>query len=379
MLRIFFMLLILIHGLIHLLGFVKEFGLANVEQLKGKTLIAFSGSSAYAIGILWLLTAILFLLSGILFFIKKDWWWMIGAVTVLLSQSLIILYWQDAKFGTLANFIFLVAIILAYGSWSFNRITKNEISAFLPKTVEANTIITKEMTSSLPPVVQRWLYHSGIIGKEMANTVYLHQKGQMKTTQEGNWMRVEAEQYFTLADPGFIWLADVRANRFIHLYGRDKYQNGRGHMLIKALSIIPVADAKGKEIDQGTMLRFLGESVWFPSFALSKYLKWEEIDSTSAKVTMTYAGASASGVFRFNSNGDLVSFEAKRYYDRKEGATLEDWLVTADPTAYKEFEGVRVPAKLSVTWKLKSGDFTWYKLEVEEVKYNKVGLIKNNG
>jgi hypothetical protein len=30
-----------------------------------------------------------------------------------------------------------------------------------------------------------------------------------------------------------------------------------------------------------------------------------------------------------------------------------------------------MPVKSEVTWKLKSGDYTWYKLEITEIEYNK--------
>ena len=49
-------------------------------------------------------------------------------------------------------------------------------------------------------------------------------------------------------------------------------------------------DAKGKEIDQGALLRYLGEIVWVPSAALSDYITWEEMDSTTARATMSYEG-----------------------------------------------------------------------------------------
>ena len=84
------------------------------------------------------------------------------------------------------------------------------------------------------------------------------------------------------------------------------------------------------------MLRYLGEIVWVPSAALSDYITWEEMDSTTARATMSYGGITASGIFKFDENGDFVSFEADRYYYRKEGSTLEKWVITAKKN--KEFE-----------------------------------------
>ena len=53
-------------------------------------------------------------------------------------------------------------------------------------------------------------------------------------------------------------------NPLMAVVGRDKYVNGRGEMLIKILGLLPVVDARGPEMDQGTMLRYLAEMTWFP-------------------------------------------------------------------------------------------------------------------
>ena len=370
MLKFAFSLVLSLHGLIHLVGFVSAFKLASLPQLTGKTVFTLPADAAKPLGLLWLIVGSLFLSAAIIFWLKKEWWWIIGTAALVLSQALIILYWPEAKFGTAANLIILVGIILAYGSWNFKAMVNQELTRFKVPISSEREIITKNMLVGLPPVVQQWLYRSQMLGKEIIGTVHLRQSGQMRTKPDGSWMPVTAEEYFTVSEPGFIWVADVKAAPLVHLAGRDKYENGRGHMLIKLLSLFSVADAKGKETDQGTLLRYLGEIVWFPSAALSSYIRWEQINETEARATMSYGGVTASGVFKFSPAGDVISFEALRYYDRKEGPTLENWEVTVDQNSYQEFGGIRVPTKSEVTWKLKTGDFTWFKLEVTNITFN---------
>ena len=96
---------------------------------------------------------------------------MIAVIGIILSQALIILYWQDAKFGTIANIFILFACILSFGTWSFNTSVKNELQSFLTVVNKDKKIITTEMISSLPPVVQKWIKHSNIIGREIIQTV----------------------------------------------------------------------------------------------------------------------------------------------------------------------------------------------------------------
>ncbi|QHT71309.1 hypothetical protein GXP67_33965 [Rhodocytophaga rosea] len=376
MVRIIFSILLLAYGLIHLLGFVQAFRLTNIEGVYLKSWASFMTDSPKLAGTLWFLAFLLFLGATLLFILKKEIWWALALTAVVLSQILIILYWQEAKSGTIANGLIVIGIILGYSAWHFNRMVTAEINTFTAHAQYPAQLITSDIISRLPAPVQQWLTRSNIVDKQTIHTVYLEQKGQMRTTPEGKWMAVEAKEYFTVQNPGFLWIADVKAAPFIHLAGRDKYENGQGHMLIKALSLITVADAHGKETDQGTMLRYLGEMVWFPSAALSEYITWETIDASSARATMSYGGISAPGIFRFSAQGDVESFEAQRYYSRKAGATLEKWLVTIDKHSFKEFGGIRIPARSTVTWQLQTGDFTWFQLDITHIAYNQnVSLI----
>jgi hypothetical protein len=366
MIQLMFAFLLLVHGGLHLPGFSQAYRLKEFSSRKGNTFPAF----AIVLGWGWLLAGSLFVVTALLLAQKKDGWWVPGIAALVLSQILIILNWPEAKFGTLVNVILTVGLILAIGSWRFHTMVQQERLHLLVPFPPQQEIVTADSIRSLPAVVQQWLIRSQMIGKEVIRTVHLKQKGEMRTTPGGKWWPVVADQHFTVDKPGFIWVADVKAAPFIHLTGRDKYQDGKGHMLIKLLGLVPVVNSRGKEIDQGTLLRYLAEMVWFPSGALQPYISWEQTGPDAARATMSYGGVTASGLFRFNPMGDVTSFEARRYYDRKEGATLETWVIAVDQNGYREFGGIRVPAKSAVTWKLKTGDFTWYKLEITDIAYN---------
>ncbi len=360
MLRYLFAFILFAHGLIHLMGFVKAFKLADIQQL--------TQSISKPLGILWLVTAVLFIAAVALFLFQNNAWWMVAIPAVVLSQVLIFGAWQDAKFGTIANVIALLGIVVAIANWNFQTTAQQEKEALLSKAKSQTEIVTRDMLAGLPPIVQTWLERSNVIGKEKAQTVHLQQTGEMRTTPDGNWMSFSAEQYFTTNPPGFIWTVDMQMMPGVSFAGRDLYTEGKGHMLIKVLSLVPVANAKGAETDQGTLIRYLAEICWFPSAALSDYLTWEQLDSTSARATMRYGEVTASGVFYFAANGDMQSFEANRYYDRPEGATLERWHVETITTA--ELNGTRMPVQSEVTWKLADGDYTWLRLEITEISYN---------
>lgn len=362
MVRIAVAVVLLLHGLIHLMGFAKAFKVAELSQLQQEI--------SRPVGSVWLITAVLFIAAVPLLLLRKEWWWMIAAIALLLSQIVIVVSWSDAKFGTIANLILLVPVVAGFGMWDFSRMVEKELSGFRLLSSSKERIATQEMISSLPPLVQTWLHRSQVLGKEITTAAHLTQKGEMRTAKDGKWMPVEAEQWFTTEKPGFLWRANVSAAPGVSMPGRDLYQDGRSHMLIKVFGLVAVADARGPDVDQGAMLRYLAEMCWFPSAALREYVRWKQLDSASAEATMSYGGVTASGIFRFTAEGDISAFEAKRYYFRKEGSTLEDWHVRIDPDGYREFEGVRIGARSSVSWKLEGEEFTWFRLEITSLKFN---------
>ncbi len=271
--------------------------------------------------------------------------------------------------------IIIVVLMVAFiavssiAKYMFNQKAEKEIEELLSKVKNKGGIVTKEDISDLPQIVQKWLEYSGIIGKEKIVSVYVKQKAYMRLDKDKPWMPVEAEQYFTTDEPGFIWKANIKAGPLFRISGRDKYENGKGNMLIKILSLFTVADSKGKEIDQGSLLRYMAETMWFPTTAINEYLTWEEMDQYNAKVTMTYGEIRASGIFTFNDKGQVINFEAERYGEFNGEIRLETWSIPVRD--YKEFDGIRIPTKGDVAWKLNTGDFNWFNFEVTDIEYNK--------
>ena len=140
-------------------------------------------------------------------------------------------------------------------------------------------------------------------------------------------------------------------------------------MLIKALSLVTVVNERpGERINEGSLLRFLGEICWVPTAALSKNIKWEAIDPVTAKATINYNHTIASGIFQFNETGDIIGFLADRYYKGSKGYSKEKWQVKIK--AYKNFNGIRIPSECDVIWKLHEGDFNWMNVEIIAIDYN---------
>ena len=102
---------VVLHGLIHLLGAAKGLGWADVTQLENPI--------SAAMGVAWLAAAVLVVVSGALLSVTVGGWWVVGAVAVVVSQAVIFTSWSDAKAGTVSNVILLAAVV--YGCASQRR------------------------------------------------------------------------------------------------------------------------------------------------------------------------------------------------------------------------------------------------------------------
>jgi hypothetical protein len=363
-----FAIIVLVHGLIHLMGFAKAFRYAAIKNITGKI--------SRPAGLLWLITAMLFILALAGFLMDKSFWTIAAIAAALLSQILIATVWKDARFGTIANILILLVAIPAFARLQFQSMVNEEAAGLLSGVTLNNERITEEDLESLPPVVQKWLKTSGIVGTPQAYCARIRQRGSMRTKPDGKWMNFTAEQYIDLQKPGFVWSVKVDMMPLLYMDGRDKFMQGEGEMLIKMLSLISVVnEGQTDKMNSGSMLRYLVETTWFPSAVLSRHLRWESTDSLSAKATMSYQHTTVEGIFHFNETGDFLSFEAERYYGGGESATLEKWVVSADD--YKWVNGLRVPFRNSVTWQLKEGDFTWLTLEITDMEINIPELFRD--
>ena len=361
--RIALIILALIHGLIHLFGFLKAFGLSSFN--------AISQPISKQTGLLWLTAFLLLVIASILLILRKPNWVWFATSAVVISQILILLYWKDAKFGTLLNIILVVAIIPTFASRHF----KNKISD--ERNLMKSEILTSAIETasegqidSLPEPVNRWLLKSGVKSSDIIRDVKLTQEIllRMKPEQK-DWQQGEADQYFTTNPPAFNWEIDIPMFPGINAHGRDKFTHGKGQMTIKLASLIPVVNEKNNfKINQASLQRYLAEIAWFPSAALSSNIQWEAIDENSAKATMTYMGTEGTGKFYFNEDGSFQKFVAMRYKGVSEESIPVEWTVRALKS--EERNGRFIPTELEADWKIDGENWTWLKLKIIDIEYN---------
>ncbi|MCK5252776.1 MAG: hypothetical protein KAQ96_07490 [Thermoplasmata archaeon] len=228
--------------------------------------------------------------------------------------------------------------------------------------------VTEDDIEALPGPVRRYLRYTGTVGREYARTMRIEQKGSIRLKPGGRWLPFTAEQYYSADPVAFVWSAKVKMGPFTLLRAMDRYREGKGHMIGKLISSFTVVDGSGKEMDQGSLLRFLSEMMWFPSVYLSDRIQWEEIDEQTAKATIMDGGMEASATLHFDGDSRLADFVGPRYRMTDTGFELDQW--STPISDYRMFGGRRLPGVGSAVWNLETGDFTYIKIELTEVEIN---------
>ncbi|MBK8080353.1 MAG: hypothetical protein IPK25_08765 [Saprospiraceae bacterium] len=87
--KIVYFIIVLLHGLIHFMGFVKGFGIKEVKELT----LPISKTA----GLFWLIAAVLFIVYGILHITHPKYGWIVGLLAVVVSQILVFYVLERCK------------------------------------------------------------------------------------------------------------------------------------------------------------------------------------------------------------------------------------------------------------------------------------------
>ena len=251
-----------------------------------------------------------------------------------------------------------------WGRARFSRLVQRDVQTLRAgsSTGEA-TVVSEAMLDGLPESVQRYLRYTGVIGKPFVRAVRLRQTGKMLLAARLPWIPLKAQQWYSVRPPGFVWYGILHLGLIPIVRARDMYRSGQGRMLIRAVSLVRVADAKGGRMDQGEMVRYLSEMMWFPSAFLDDNVSFEAVDDRSARVTLTDRGGTATGTLVFDAEGRLTEFVARRYA----GDSLQTWSVPV--TAYGQFAGLNLPVRVKAVWKLAEGDQEYIDVTIRELHH----------
>jgi hypothetical protein len=350
--------ILFIHGLIHFMGFAKAFDYGDMAQ--------FTKEISKPMGLLWLLTGLLFILTAALKLSKREVWPIIAIIAVVLSQVLIIMAWTDAKYGTLANVIILVAVVLGFAALRFENGYKKDVSSAMEKTDKRTEIITEEVLEPLPRIVQRYLNYVGVVGKPKVYNMKMSFEGEMRDKGQG-WFKFTSEQYSFFDTPTRLFFMKAKV-KGLPTTGYHAYGTKGASMLIKIASLFPVVQIDEPEMYPTETVTYFNDLCLFAPVALiDDRITWEALDDTSAKATFTTNNTRISAILYFNEIGQLINFISN---DRYSVSEMKTFPFSTPANTYKNIEGYNLPTYGEAVWHYPDGEFVYGKFHLKNVEYN---------
>lgn len=359
MMRIVIAILVLLHGLIHVMGVVKAFGFAEITAITSRI--------SKPMGLVWLMAFLLFTISAILLFTGKPSWWMIAVPAALMSQAAITQCWHDAKFGTIANLIIMVAVVLSWGNWRFERSFRGDVRQQLDRQRGMNPALVAEADLvPLPLPVQRYLRASGVVGKPRVLNMRVEFEGEMREKGK-DYFPFHSVQYNFFDEYSRLFYMNARM-KGMEVHGYHRYRGQHASMDIRLFGMLPVVRHAGPVLDKTeTVTLFNDLCLLAPAALIDARIRWEALDSLSAKAIFTNGNITVSAVLYFNADGQLVNFISE---DRTEVNANLHIPFSTPVHRWQLMDGRQVINEGDAVWHYPDGPFVYGKFRLKKITFN---------
>jgi len=354
-----------LHGLIHLMGFAKAFGYAELPQLTQPITRPW--------GTAWLAAAVLVVLSAAMFGAGSRAFWMVGALALVVSQAIILSAWRDAWAGTIANLLLVLLVghgWLTEGPRSYHAQYVRDAAEGLSRPFESRVVAEADL-APLPEPVQRYLRYAGVVGRPRVRDYHLHFRGLIRGAPDARWMPFEAEQHSFADTPARLFL--MRARMFgLPVEAFHRFIDGHATMQVTAVGAVPIVDARGEVMDRSeTVTLFNDMCVLAPATLVDAAIRWEPVDAHTAKAYFTNRGQTISATLLFGDDGALMDFASDdRSRSSPDGTTFTPARFTTPLRDYRDFGPARLAAHGEARWTLPDGAFTYGEFELIDIAYN---------
>lgn len=363
--KVVFAALLLLHGLIHLIGPAKAFGVADMPQLTQQI--------SKPMGLVWLGAALCYVATTVALFAWPERWWLIGSAAIVLSQVAILSSWTDARFGTIPNVIVLVGVIIGFasaGPWSLRAQFQRDVNDGLRRAASMPLLGDADI-AALPPVVQRYIRLSGAVGQPRVQNFRAHFHGRIRSGPTARWMPFTGVQYNFYDAPSRLFYMD--ATMFgVPVKVFHRFVGPSATMRVKLASLFPLVDASGPIMDRvETVTLFNDLCVFAPGALISPNISWQEIDATTVKATFTNLDHTVSAVLSFNTAGELIDFVADgRGAISADGKSFVEMRWSTPLRDYRAFGVNRMASHGEGVWHAPAGNYSYLEFNIDSVEFN---------
>lgn len=364
--RILFAALVILHGALHLPGFLKAYSILPVPSLAGHISKPF--------GLLWLLAGVLLVVSGLFYGFRFSNWWIPGSAGVLLSVILISTLWGEARWGILPNLVILFGLGLWYTGFRFKEeyirdVRQSQLQLGTREIIEDRVLSTVDLTG-LPDPVKNYIIRSGFLGKPRIHSFKAISRGVIRKNEAAGWIRLSVEQYnFTEPLTRLFYMSGFMKG--LPVTGYHRFKDGHAAMDVRLASLFKVEYRDGREMDIAETVTFFNDLCVFAPGALPfKTIQWEVVDSSTVRAAFTDNGITIRAALRFNEHNELVDFESDDRYYNQEDQTMIKIKWTTPLRDYKTYRGFRLASKAEAVWHFPQAPLVYARFDLEDMIYN---------
>ena len=150
----------------------------------------------------------------------------------------------------------------------------------------------------------------------------------------------------------------------------DAYITGEGILHASLFGLVSLANLRGTpEAAQGELMRFFGETAWYPTALLpSQGVQWEAVDDTSARATLKDGKTTVTMLFRFNEDNLIESVRVEARPRMIAGEMIPtQW--EGRWSNYEIRDGMRIPLDGEVVWILPEGPKPYWRGRITKLSY----------
>jgi hypothetical protein len=248
------------------------------------------------------------------------------------------------------------------------QVKKSEEFALQP--LKTESVLTEQEITHLPACVQKYMAYTGAVGKSKHQNMYIEFDAEMYRKPGDKPMKSYSVQYNFYGNYSRLFL--MKAGKMgIPFRALHVYMNEQATFQVKVVELFKVVNISGEELTKAETVTLLNDMCIFaPGSLTDKRLTWTEPDSLSAKVTLTNGKYIVSAILYFNEAGELINFVSDDRSALQDDGTMKQVRWSTPVSAYKEFEGRKVPTVGKTIWHYPEGDFTYGVFTLKSIKYN---------
>ena len=268
--------------------------------------------------------------------------------------------------GTLIKKLFIVFIVLIiinvgfiwYGQANFKATMKSLGKAF----VESNA--TSTVAQKPPTLIEQYIKNSNLSQKSY-KALALQFDGEY-SPKPSKSMNMHTLALLRPA-PNMLLGTRLDSNLVVTFNAIETYYDGNANMQMLLFGIIPTGEFNDEKFARSELARLLAYSVFNPALLKYKNIKYETVDKTHIKATITDGKIDASVIFISDKNGKIIEVQSSdRLRPVKKRLQKTAWKMRI--LSYDKFDGLNLPKDVEELWVEDGKDMVYSRYSLTSAK-----------